>query len=235
MIDLARLSAPFPPDRVSWRVGPTKNDKTAGIALAYIDARDVMERLDEVCGPGGWQDRYPHAGAKTVCEIGIKLGDEWVWKSDGAGDTDTEAEKGALSSAFKRCAVKWGIGRYLYDVDSPWVEIEQRGRSYVIKQSEHDKLRRLLAKAAPSAPRQATPRPIPAEVARSPDAPSDIDRKMADSLIGAGRQAQTNEELNLWWKMDATQAVFRDLPDVEQDRVTNELAKHRHSIKARAA
>ena len=46
-----RLSAPFPPDRVSWRIGSTTKDKTRGMALAYIDARDVMERLDNVVGP----------------------------------------------------------------------------------------------------------------------------------------------------------------------------------------
>ena len=24
---------------------------------------------------------------KTVCEIAIKVNDEWIWKADGAGDT----------------------------------------------------------------------------------------------------------------------------------------------------
>lgn len=150
MTDFAKLAAPFPPDRVSWRVGSTTQDKTRGMALAYIDARDVMARLDDVCGPGGWQCDYPHANGKTVCRIGIKCGDEWIWKADGAGDTDVEAEKGALSDAFKRSAVRWGIGRYLYDLPSPWVELEQRGRTYVIKEAEHGKLRNLLERMAPS-------------------------------------------------------------------------------------
>jgi len=157
-----QLAAPFPPDKVSWRVGSTTQDKAKGLAFAYIDARDVMQRLDDVCGPENWQDRYPHATAKTVCEIGSRVGRgngtfEWVWKSDGAGDADVEAEKGALSDAFKRAAVRWGIGRYLYDIDATWVEVEARGRSYSIKQSEYAKLRRALsgnvvpASQAPSA------------------------------------------------------------------------------------
>jgi hypothetical protein len=148
---LAKLSAPFPPDRVSWRVGSTTGDKKRGMALAYIDARDVMGRLDEVCGPY-WQCRYPHANGKTICEIGIKVGDEWVWRADGAGDTDFEAEKGAISDAFKRAAVKWGIGKYLYDVDAPWVEIEPAGKSFKIAQGEYAKLRAVLTKGAPAAP-----------------------------------------------------------------------------------
>lgn len=145
-IDFARLCAPFAPDEIEWRVGSTSGDKTKGLALAYMDARAVMRRLDLVCGPENWQDRYPHAGAKTVCEIGIKCGDEWVWKADGAGDTDFEADKGALSDAFKRAAFRWGIGRYLYDLPSVWVEIEQRGKSHFIKKTELDRLRKSLPK-----------------------------------------------------------------------------------------
>lgn len=142
---LAKLSEPFAPNKVSWRVGPVNNkdNPTSGIALAYIDARDVQDRLDAVCG-FNWQSRYPHAGQKTVCEIGIKIGDEWLWRADGAGDTDMEAEKGSLSDAFKRAAVKWGIGRYLYDVESPWVDVVKRGKSAVIADKELPRLQKLL-------------------------------------------------------------------------------------------
>lgn len=153
-MDLNALSAPFDPSRVSWRVGPTSSDKSKGIALAYIDARDVMERLDTVCGVENWQCRYPHAGQKTVCEIGIVINGTCVWKADGAGDSDMEAEKGALSDAFKRAAVRWGIGRYLYDINSPWVKIIPRGKSYAIDESEFPKLQKLLpgSKAATADP-----------------------------------------------------------------------------------
>lgn len=120
----AALKAEFPREAVSWRAQSMKADGSAAMALAYIDARDVMNRLDDVCGPDGWQCRYPHATTKTVCEIGIRVDGEWIWKADGAGDSDIEAEKGALSDAFKRAAVRWGIGRYLYDLDSPWVDCE---------------------------------------------------------------------------------------------------------------
>jgi len=140
-----RLAAPFPPDAISWRVGSTNADKSKGLALAYLDARDVMERLDLVCGPGGWQCRYSHVGVTTVCEIGIKA-DEWLWKADGAGATDVEAEKGALSDAFKRAAVRWGIGRYLYGLPSPWVALTAAGRSWKIDDGEYAKLRALLTR-----------------------------------------------------------------------------------------
>lgn len=146
MLDLKALALPFSPASISWRIGSTTSDKTRGMALAYLDARDVMDRLDDVCGVGGWQATYPHAGQKTVCSIGILVGEHWVWKSNGAGDSDIEAEKGALSDAFKRAAVLWGVGRYLYNLKSPWVEIETRGRTSIIKEHEYAKLAEVLTK-----------------------------------------------------------------------------------------
>lgn len=127
-MDLEKLKEPFPHERISWRAQTVSKDGTKALALAYIDARDVMERLDEVCGMANWQCKYSHADKKTVCDIGIfiEADSSWVWKADGAGDSDIEAEKGALSDAFKRAAVRWGIGRYLYDLDSPWVPCESR-------------------------------------------------------------------------------------------------------------
>lgn len=119
-----KLAAEFPRDAVSWRAQSVTKDGTKAMALAYIDARDVMDRLDEVCGPANWQDRYDFAGPRTICYLSIKVGDEWITKADGAGDTAVEAEKGAISDAFKRAAVKWGIGRYLYALDAPWVPCE---------------------------------------------------------------------------------------------------------------
>lgn len=130
---LSLLAAEFPRSQVSWRAQTLSKDGDKALALAYIDARDVMQRLDDVCGAGSWQNRYSHADKKTICEIGVKIEGEWVWKANGAGDSDIEAEKGALSDAFKRAAVLWGIGRYLYDIESPWVpcdSYEKNGKKY---------------------------------------------------------------------------------------------------------
>lgn len=213
-----RLSAPFPPDRVSWRVGSTTADKKRGLALAYIDARDVMERLDEVLGPQSWQCRYPHANGKTVCEIGLYSvkqdgSGEWIWKADGAGDTDVEAEKGALSDAFKRAAVRWGIGRYLYDLESVWVELEPRGRSYAIKESEYPRLRKLLGGAEPPAPK-AEPQPAQPDSKRDEFIASvitDIDRLEDEILIDQSR-------LNTWWESVRTECADfgLELADINQ-------------------
>jgi len=144
------LCEPFPVESVSWRVGNTKADKSTGMALCYIDARDAMDRLDTVCGPAGWQNNYSEGmQGSIVCNIGIRIGNEWIWKADGAGNTDFEAEKGALSDAFKRAAVRWGVGRYLYYMDSPWMPIQPKGKSFEFTKEAVGKLNHFYETEAP--------------------------------------------------------------------------------------
>jgi hypothetical protein len=124
-MDLAALSAHFPRSAVHWRAQTLTRAGDKALALAYLDARDVMDRLDEVCGPAKWQTRHTETPkGRVLCEIGIFISDRWVWKSDGAGDTAVEGEKGGISDAFKRAAVHWGIGRYLYRLDAVWAPCE---------------------------------------------------------------------------------------------------------------
>jgi hypothetical protein len=141
------LKAPFPANKIHWRVGATSGDKSSGIALAYIDARDAMERLDEVVGPQNWQAEYPWSdGKRIVCKVGVKVLNEWIWKANGCGDTQVEAEKGAFSDAFKRACVLFGIARYLYDLPNTWVDLEAKGRTHVIKKDAQKQLTDRLEK-----------------------------------------------------------------------------------------
>lgn len=136
------LSNPFPPEYIEWRIGSTNPDKTKGKPLCYVDARAVMDRLDSVCGPDGWQCSYTLVPGLAICKLGVRMPEsgEWLWKEDGAGATDVEGEKGMLSDALKRAAVRWGVGRYLYDIKSNYVELESFGKSYKIKDTEKRKL-----------------------------------------------------------------------------------------------
>lgn len=135
------LCRPFAAEEIDWRIGSTTKDKTKGMALVYMDARAVMDRLDGVCGPGGWQCNYVVTGPVAVCNLGVQMPNgEWIWKADGAGATDVEGEKGMLSDALKRAAVRWGVGRYLYEMKAPWVALEAAGNSYRIPEAERKKL-----------------------------------------------------------------------------------------------
>lgn len=108
-----------------WKIQSFNKEKTKASCVAYIDARDVMEKLDNVIGPSDWQDKFTEANGKLVCSIGIKLEDEWVWKSDTGVESEYEKEKGQFSDAFKRAAVKWGIGRFLYDLEIKYIGVNQ--------------------------------------------------------------------------------------------------------------
>lgn len=149
MSNLNKLREPFPANDIEWFIGVTSKDKTTGLAIPFITNRAVQDRLDEVCGVDGWKNEFKQIrGEETrnpdgtitnrishLCGISVWSEErgEWITKWDGADDTDIEALKGGLSSAMKRAAVQFGIGRYLYKMDSPWVEIEPIGKSYRMK------------------------------------------------------------------------------------------------------
>lgn len=141
---LEALSAPFGVEDIQWRVGPTnaknvkEGDPVKGQPLIYVDVRTVMDRLDRVCGLDGWQSNYtPGVNGSIVCNIGVRMPDgAWVWKADGAGETDMDGEKGALSDAFKRAGVRFGIARYLYEIKANWITLETKGRSHFIGEKE---------------------------------------------------------------------------------------------------
>jgi|ETNmetMinimDraft_30_1059905.scaffolds.fasta_scaffold01126_11 hypothetical protein len=103
-----QLKRPFPVVKIKWRKGAGNKE------LAYIDARDVMDRLDATFGIAGWQTSYDFIGDRMICCLVCKIGEAWVAKSDGADDTKIESAKGGISDSLKRAAVLWGIGRYLY-------------------------------------------------------------------------------------------------------------------------
>ena len=104
-----------------WRVQSYSKNKASGQCVAYIDARDVMKLLDEVVGADKWQDDYKIVGGMLVAGIGINTESGWVWKWDTGSESNMEAEKGHMSDAFKRAAVKWGVGRFLYDYPIQYV------------------------------------------------------------------------------------------------------------------
>lgn len=108
-----------------WRVQSYSKNKAIGQCVAYIDARDVMKILDEVVGADNWQDDYKYVGEMLVSGIGINTKNGWVWKWDTGSESNMEAEKGHMSDAFKRAAVKWGVGRFLYDYPIQFVKANE--------------------------------------------------------------------------------------------------------------
>ena len=138
------LSAPFSSADIEWRVSATNQDKTRGLAVPYVTNRAIQNRLDHTVGIDGWHNDFvPWKGERAqLCGISIYFPDlqTWITKWDGADDSDIESVKGGLSDSMKRAAVEWGVGRYLYGMTQVWVMIEQRGKGYVICDSERPRL-----------------------------------------------------------------------------------------------
>lgn len=142
----AALAKPFAPEDLEWRLQNTIEETMRGMAVPYVTNRAIQNRLDEVCGPENWYNEFKpwHSNGKKdaqLCGIAIYFESKgFITKWDGAEDSDIEPIKGGLSDSMKRAAYQWGIGRVLYSLDTVWVDIERRGRSYVIKASERKKL-----------------------------------------------------------------------------------------------
>ena len=155
-IDLKKLSSPFKAEDIEWRIqssGTSQAGKVWAKCLAYITSRAIMDRLDEVCGPGRWRNEFkPGPVDGVICGISIKIDNEWITKWDGSDNSQVEATKGGLSGAMKRAGVQWGIGRYLYKFDVAWAVISDSG-----KLSAQLKNKQWFKWDAPSLPKWATP------------------------------------------------------------------------------
>lgn len=128
---LEKLKDKFADEDLEFRVGATNKDKTMGLALAYVQARAIQTRLDEVLGTDKWKMAYREITGGFICTLSIFINGEWISKEDGANTTDFESIKGGISNAFKRVAASgFGIGRYLYNAKSRWYPIKQQGNGY---------------------------------------------------------------------------------------------------------
>lgn len=143
---LSRLAAPFAAEDLEWRLQIAYEDRMQGIAVPYVTNRAIQNRLDDVMGPDRWHNEFKpwHSTGKRESQLcGISLYFEergWITKWDGAEDSDIEPIKGGLSDSMKRAANQWGIGRVLYSMDTVWVNVEKKGKSFIIKPTERGKL-----------------------------------------------------------------------------------------------
>ena len=125
--ELGRLNVPTPKDEIKYRPGSTfsYNDKKYARLLAYVDARYVQDKLDEILGVGNWSNSfYRDEKGILFCDITITFERKdgvvgSVSKTDCGTESNVEQQKGEVSDAFKRCAVHLGLARDLYNLPDP--------------------------------------------------------------------------------------------------------------------
>lgn len=108
-----------------WRVQSFSKNKPSATVVAYIDSRNASDQLNEYA-IYGWSDEYYEVAGNTYCRVGIVMPDGTVlYRSDCGVESNQDAEKGQASDAFKRACVKWGIGRFLYNLDIEYVNANE--------------------------------------------------------------------------------------------------------------
>lgn len=213
---LKQLKEPFDPRFVKFRVGATNKDKTMGIALAYIDSREVKKRLDSVMGLDKWRDRLiPINSDGFISEIDLKIGEEWITRSNAADNTKVSPIKGGASDAFKRAAAKWGVGHYLYYLPNQWVAIKPAGNSYVLAEVPE-----LPEWAIPSTKTENWEDVAEMEASLSSGVDTDLVDQAIDS-VDLLRAAQSQEEFD---------KVLEDLTEDQKLLLANQIAAKRREL-----
>lgn len=132
---LERLCEKFPLNEIKFKPQAIKNNQA--LAIAYIDGRVVMDRLDDVLGVLNWEDSYEVINDKgsVKCRLRIRVDNQWVEKEDVGSPSEQpdagDQMKAGFSDALKRAAVKFGIGRYLYRLPKVWADYDSQKRAFV--------------------------------------------------------------------------------------------------------
>jgi len=215
-----QLSAPFPISTIQWRAGATTKDKTRALALAYIDVRAVMNRLDQAVGVGAWSDTYRIIQLDSQYAVECTLTINGISKTDVGELSNTDPIKGAYSDALKRVAVKFGIGRYLYDLPKVWVNYDAKSKQL---------------SQTPTLPKWAVPatNSQPSATNNQPPATDDgkpFNRAQQKAFHALGRQVYGDE----WdtkrpdiveWKTGGRTRSSKDLTAVEMTKLVELLEK----------
>lgn len=124
-----RLQAPFSAHLVNWRAAAFNKDRTRALLLAHVDARAVQDRLDSIC-PDAWSFELMVVEGAASPTVKGRLTVLGVTREDigEAGEGERGTLKAAASDALKRCAVQFGIGRYLYDLPRQWADWNDQKR-----------------------------------------------------------------------------------------------------------
>lgn len=213
-----------PLDEIEWRIDGDIDGGGGVRVVCYLDAPTVTRLLDEWVGPWRWSDRYEPSGKEGSMWCHLSVADPdgvWVTKSDLGTASNFEADKGLVSDALKRVAMrKWGVGRNVFDLpllrlpEGKFRKYESRGATKAALTDESlrwiaAELRRLghddAAKAAESTP------------VATQDTPVD------DDANGAGSDCATDEQVARF------DAVYEAL-DSEKRKALSDWMERNYSV-----
>lgn len=159
---LEKLAAPFPSASLRWRAADATKKNCSTDVVCYVDARAIMDRLDEVFG-GDWSFDWEPVltgtnknGTPIIISAKGTITAGGVSKSDIGDNANYEPNKAAVSDALKRAAVHFRIGRYLYSMPHTVAQVDGggkvRGSDRAALDAAHAKLVQAMGKEAPASP-----------------------------------------------------------------------------------
>jgi len=121
--DYVTLAMPFGDEFIKAKIQSATRDKSKNAWVAYIERASVVQRLNQV--DPAWVFESDPAEQISYGMFGGKVHvDEWrcrgrltvkgVTRTNEGADKDP---KSAQTDAFKRCAVLFGVGEFLYNLD----------------------------------------------------------------------------------------------------------------------
>jgi hypothetical protein len=119
--DLQILKAPFPRDRLGVKVQSFSKDRSRAMLVLYLQHTDVQGRLEEV-DPAWTTEVLKEERVGDTVYVRLRLVLKGVSRENVGEGSDP---KGAYSDALKRCAMLFGVGRYLYDSETVWVDYDE--------------------------------------------------------------------------------------------------------------
>lgn len=154
--DIETLGAPYDEKTIGVKIQAFNKERTKALLVLYLQHTDVYGRLDSV--DPSWSSQVTNTMViGNAVFVRVRLTVKGVSRENvGEG----EDEKSALSDAIKRAAMLFGVGRYLYDTETVWVDYnDQTDRHRVFTYADHKiaSQKRGIAPApvAPTPPRAA--------------------------------------------------------------------------------
>lgn len=162
--DLETLTKTFPKDKLGVKVQSLSKNRDKAMLVLYLQHTDVMNRLEEV-DPCWMNEVIEERGGNDYVCVRMRVIIKGVTRENVGDGRDPKA---AYSDAIKRCAMMFGVGRYLYDAPTVWVpynEQEDRFKQFTIEEYEMAAKRLSSAsKAASSAKPKVAPKIVPARL-----------------------------------------------------------------------
>jgi hypothetical protein len=119
--DLTKLKAPFSKERLGVKVQSLNREKTRALLVLYLQHTDVQDRLEEI--DPSWCSEVLHEQTQgSVWYVRMRMTLKGVPRENVGEGSDPKA---AYSDAIKRCAMLFGVGRYLYDSPTIWGDYDE--------------------------------------------------------------------------------------------------------------